>query len=353
MIALSQLRDKVVTVPAPTQPLELSQTYTGLLWDNSGNWQYAPSGKWRIQNAMVDYHNRIGAWSAPVGFDMPLGWILIGSNWNLPDHPARAAVVWRATQEATGRSIWLVELQGNSYAPFSASLSPMETKAPWPWSSNNLSPYTMTLHDRGNANLPIGRSPLLVESLPPPQCWVAKMSLGLSAIMYSWVTHSGETTATPARTIGGATGWTNCGYRRFSLANQPPPLGALGKYIYLHVNGMFRRQKAAPWLPDTHESYLFGIHDQQPILWDSHEGELAPIITKPARSVVSPLQQAFFTDHAAILIDAEAYTYGPVIDPWKPGIKKRTVSAPGMAGWTLKQRSTIPPLETITTEVKS
>lgn len=351
MIALSQLRDKVITVPAPTQPLELSGTATGLLWDNSGNWRYAPAGKWRIQNAMVDYHNRIGAWSAPVDFDMPLGWILIGSNWNLPEHPSRAAVVWRATQEATRRSIWLVELQGSSYAPFSASLSPVETKAPWPWSSNTLSPYTMTLHDRGNANLPINRSPLLVDNLPPPQCWVASHNLGNAYVAWSWVTHSGETRAMETIMMF-QDGSSHVGYRRFDIVGQPPPLGALGRYIYREIGGQVRRQKVAPWLPDEPESYLFGIQDQQPILWEDTIGPIYQHPAKPAWSVVSPLQQAFFTDHAAILIDAEAYTYGPVIDPWKPGIKKRTVSAPGMAGWTLKQRSTIPPLETITTEVE-
>lgn len=334
MLPISTLTDKIVTIPDPTVPLALSYSYSGVVWNNSGQVTPTKGGTYSVANMLVDIRNRTGTYSWYTTVIVKDGWILFGSNSNLPEHPFRAGVAWRMTYQ--GRWVWLVEQQGNSYAPLSASLSPMETKAPYPWSSNNPLLYPLAIHDRGNASLPILNSELLDGVYLPPSVTVASHEIGMVDVAWQWVGNAGLSKLSPATTLPPSHPGL-VGYRILKLENCPLPMGVLGRYIYLRLNGKWRRQRNI-----YTKSYLFGPQDQQPILWEDHEGPEYVEPIEPCRSWVSPIQQAMFSRESAIIIDAPAYCYGPVIDPWLPGVVGRTVSAPGLSGWTLEQRVNLP-----------
>jgi len=341
-LKLSALQDKIVTVSAPTTSAKENTSFISLRWFPNGTWVYAPAGDWLIQNAMVDRENRIGPWSQPLVLNMPQGWILIASNSNIPNHKDRAAVAWRATRVSTGEVLLMCQgHRGIDSGAFGDVANPQDTLNPYPWSANLTSPYPLVFHTRGNAGIPLQNSTILAGAPPlgTPICWPATHQLKAGQVAWAWATHGGETALSPTSPIGGFAS-SAYGYRRLTIA-EPIPMGAIGRYLYLKIDGKWRRQLAAPWwkassLPDK---YLFGVHDNQPILWEDHLGP-EPVVD--ARSVVSPIQQSAFSNDNSITVDASAHVYGPMIEPYKPGLKKRTYSAPGFGGWTLTQRANAP-----------
>lgn len=357
---LSSLSDSVITVNDPLVSFALNgggaveEFYAvGRLWADDGSWQYTPAGLWDIQVAMVDRTNKIGAWSSPLTLDLPLGWLLIGWNYNIPKHKDRAALIWRATRQSNNYKMWLVEGQRSEYGAFGALLSPQDTGVPYPFSSNNVRPFVLVSHTRGNASIPLQTSTILsgVDAPPVPLAWAATHKLDAKDVCWSWVTHSGETQQGPTATLANTSDSTAYGYRRLRfISGMETPEGVLGRYIYLKISGTWRRCVAKPWLADQSEvdKYLFSLDDNQPILWADPTGiepqPAGPVPPNAAWSIVSPFQHALYTSNAAIIIDngPDVPIYGPAIDPWLPTVKKRSITSTGLAGWNLKQVTTVP-----------
>lgn len=337
---MASSRPSTIQVTVPQRALRHSQDYSGLWWHTDGQVEPAPAGPWEIRCACVDKYNRVGAWSLPTVLDLPAGWILMASNRNLLYSPQRAAVAWRATNAKTGQSFWLVEGQRSGYGRLDQFLSPMETKAPFPWSSNNPKPYPLTIHDRGNAYIPVGKSDLFSPS-PAPAVWPLVCSLEWEEYAWSWATLSGETPLSPSMRVEGK---GSVGARRF-LIDEPIPAGAMGRYLYRRAGLEWRRQIATPWGdPANPNAWLFGVHDNQPILWSTNnDGPVFDNTIVKGESEISVYQKALIeTEDSIELLDQAVETKCPIIDPWKPSCAPKTLGRP--VGQFVVQQRCVGPL---------
>lgn len=341
--------DEVMIIPDPTIPLIQQGAAAGWHWNNSNQLLANPAGEYRIQNALVDKNNAIGPWSLERVITLPENWVIMGSADNQPCDPKRMAIIWRALHVETGTIYWLTEGLRSGYGSWDNFGDAYEAKTPFPFSSNNPLPYPLMIHARGNAGLSIYTSVILAgrTPAPAPDVWPCLHPLTETPVYWSWATISGESRLSPVTTLPGLQG---SGIRRLVFnGNVPLPCGVLGRYIYVERDGVARKQIADPRLQDTPgvEKYLFQPQDNQPILWDDRvDGpiHLGPATGCSAWSIVSPTQKAMFSLESEIILPADPYIYGPLIDPCLPGVKGRLVGSLTGAGRVLRQVTTVPQL---------
>ncbi len=360
-------QNEVLNVSPPTGTPVNFGAHAMIEWVN-GNPQPCPAGTWSIQNAAVNPDQTLQAWSQPKVMQLPAGWMLLGRAGNLPTK--RAAVVWLATHQETGRQIWL--RQGTQDGNYSWWTFGSPGKDGYPWSGNSNYPYILVPTKLGNA-APISRtSPTAITlkqssaqvdavavppAVPPaPECWLVSCPLSEVKVARSWVTHNGETGLSPVGTFPAMSGWEmKQGLRRASftvqsgasLATEKIPEGVLGYYVYLQIGGKWKRQLSLPWLSDTpgNDKYLRSPHDNQPVIWSAYDGPVHSPSSRPC-SVVTPLQRAAYRGDSFITPAAVESLYGPMIigcEPSKPG-----QAIGGLAGWRLKQVHNVPATAGIT-----
>lgn len=308
-----------------------------------GNPRPVPGGTWKIQNAIVHPDNTVGRWSQPVTQTMPTGWMILGRAGNLPIE--RAAVVWKATHES-GRTIWLRQGLQDGNGSWWTFGTP---QGGYPWSGNSNQPYILVPWQHwqmpGVVELP-GTEPVP----PAPEIWLCTCPLNGIQVARSWVTHNGETELSPVGTMP-ATNTVNGIQRVIFVAadgnRERIPEGVLGYYLYLKIDGIWRRQLAKPWLDGTtgNDKYLHSPHNNEPIIFTAHKGPVHQSSTRPC-SIVTPLQRAAYRGDSYTSTSQEEPLYGPVIVGYHPS--KPTQVLGSDAGWRLRQKTTLPTVDGVT-----
>lgn len=352
----------VVQVPAPTAtPINMG-SHALIEW-RDGVPMPCPAGTWSFQNFVVYPDQTIGPMSQSKVMQLSAGWMTMGSARNLP--AKRAAVGWIATHAETGRQIWLRQGTVDGNHSWWAFGSPGQNG--YPWSGNSNTPYFLVPTNLGNAapiyrtvSTPVALKTSLAQAdsvvatvpVPPaPEVWLVSCPLSPVRVFETWVTHNGETAAGPIATLSALSGSEGVkGLRRvsfvtfsgLSMTSEKIPEGALGRYLYMEVNGQFRRQLALPWLEGTpgNDKYLRPIHDNQPCIWSAHAGPVHQPSSNPC-SVVTPLQRAMYAGDSYVTPAGEEPLYGPVIIGYVPS--KPTQALGGLAGWRLRHTATVPP----------
>lgn len=359
--------NEVINIAKPTgTPIDFGAHVVGEWID--GQYKPCPAGTWLIQNAIVNPDQSIGLWSQPKIMQLPRGWMLLGRAGNLPLE--RAAVVWIATHQETGRQIWLrqgIQDGNRSWWTFGSS-----GQNGYPWSGNSNYPYILiplkmsspasvyrttsvkvnlssSVADVTTASQQAAQLPIIP---PQPETWLVSCPLNEVKVARSWVTHNGETALSPIGTLPPLAGWdTVQGMRRATFvkdgATEKPPEGVLGYYLYLQVNGQWRRQLSLPWLDGTpgNDKYIRSPHDNQPIIWSSHNGPLHSASARPC-SVVTPLHRAAYRGESYTQPASAEPLYGPVIVDCVPSKSGQAIG--GLAGWRLKQEPNVPPTGNVT-----
>lgn len=327
---------------APPQGMPTNAGAHALIEWKDGQPQHVPGGTWLIQNAIVHPDNTAGQWSTPIVKDLPTGWMILGSAMNLPIE--RAAVVWRATHQETGRKIWLRQgLQDGKGAWWTFGTP----QGGYPWSGNSNYPYILIPWQHWQMP-PVVESPGFEPVPPAPEVWVCSCSLAEIEVARSWVTHNGETALSPVGTMPPLNGHdTVGGIRRIIFQKdgnrEAPPEGVLGYYLYAKIDGCWRRQLVLPWFDGVgNDKYCHSPHSNEAIIWSSHVGPIHQASNRPC-SVVTPLQRAALRGDSYIDTEQEELLYGPVIVGYHPTKPMQVLG--GDAGWRLRQVTTVPPTD--------
>lgn len=326
----------VIDIAKPAGILTPAGSHTVIEWFN-GNPRPVPGGTWKIQNAIVHPDNTVGRWSQPVTQQLPTGWMLLGRAGNLPIE--RAAVVWRATHES-GRTIWLRQGLQDGVGSWWTFGTP---QGGYPWSGNCKQPYILIPWQHWQMP-PVVELPGIEPVPPPPEIWLCNCPLNGVQVARSWVSHNGETELSPAGTMPAAS--TVGGIQRVIFVTSDGnreriPEGVLGYYLYVRIDGIWRRQLTKPWLDGTagNDKYLHSPHVNEAVLFSLHKGPEHKASPRPC-SVVTPLQRAAYRGDSYTTTKQEEPLYGPVIVGYQPS--KPTQVLGSDAGWRLRQTTTLP-----------
>lgn len=346
---MSGYGQSTVTVLSPLQAPAFSREVACITWvDNASRWIYQPAGEWKIQNAAVNVQNQIVAWSEPKTMQLPKGFALLANADNLPK--SRAATVWRATEVATGKQLWLTAGSSNGYGAWDDVGDAWGTKQPYPWSGNRTDIYPLIPFASGNAaTMPVKEAKGSSPAPPTPNVWIATHPLTECEVAWSYVTHSGETDLSPPLKIPASvnhstvSGWRRLQLNSDNIGSINLPLGALGRYFYLKINGEWRRQVAKPWLEAEAfvDKYLYAINDLQPILWGRYEGPVHNKPSEPAWSIVTSEQQALYRGEN-VQVKNNLTVYCPIIIPYKPDSHVIGLTSADGGGYTIEQGCNAP-----------
>ena len=313
---LASFTTETVALSPPSVPLAFLNATSWPRWAHAG-------GVFQVQNAIVDRHNRIGAWSDPFEFHSGPGWTIFGDARNQTVSYDALALCWKLTCIVSDNHNFLSPGQVKIYKTNKFGWS--GTGLPW----SRLTPRKEWLSDSGN-HLSLQEGGSHTDVSPMPHLTVSALPQTFRQFAWCYTAKGQESGLSPATTIP-EFGNSDVMNVQFIITGQPTPAGADGYRVY------GRESAKHPWRRCYGtEGANFPLDNYMPLIVGAFVTDALTVDPVPVPVVLDAINVALRDCDGDITVpDGEVISLTqPIIDIYSPAKFGRVIGTKAGGRWT-------------------